>query len=216
MMQEKHERRRAHIGWKLALGTRAGRAHGFLLFWPFWERFTRSLWHIRSIPHAPHRLLEVRFTRHTGRPIDLPDGTHVDRGDPIVELHLRSQAFLEMGEQAPTWKQMQVLAQNMRALACWMQEPDFPSEPRAVFSVTLLYRGAAPRLGFTLRPRPKSIHTYLERFFMDGLLVLYNRQGSARLQQGNTYGTFPQEIWISRAELLRRYGSSRTLSPGRS
>lgn len=202
--------RKVTIGWKLAFQTRAGKARGFLRFWPLWERFTRSIWHLQPIPHAPYHLLEVRLTRHNGRAIDLPDGTHISRGDSIIELHFRNRALLEVGEQFPVWKYMHLVAQNLRALACWMQGPEFPGEPLAIYSSTLLYR-AAPRLGFTLRPCPKSVYAHLERFFMMGLLVLYHRQGGARLLQGTTYGTYPQETWMSREELLKRYGSSYSL-----
>lgn len=193
-----------HLGWNFAFQTRAGKARGFLRFWPLWERFTRSVWQLQAIPNAPYGLIEVRFTSYTGKTIDLPGATRIHKGDPIIELHFRNQAFLEIEGHVSAWKYLLLIAQNLKALATWMQEPDFPGDPCAIYGKTLLYRGA-PRLGFVLRQRPKNIYTFLDRLFMIGLLVLYHRQGSARLHQGTTYQTYAQEAWISRQEFLKRY-----------
>ncbi len=198
--------RKVSLGWKLAFHTRAGIAQGFLRFWPIWERLTLALWHVQPLPGAPYGLLAVRLKRHTGRPIDLPDGSHIGKKDMIIELHLRNQAFLDLSTRADTWKYMRLIAQNLQALARWVEETNFPIRPRAIYGLTLLSRGAAPRMGFTLRQRPKTLQTRLDRFFMLGLLVLYHPKGRARLLQGKTYDTYPQEIWMSVDELLRRYG----------
>ena len=199
----KQTERRLNLGWKLAFQTHAGKASGFLLFWPFWEFVMHSIWHLQPVPDAPYNLLEIRLARFHGKPIDLPDGTHIGKGDPVIEIHFRNQAFLEVEENAPAWRYMQIIGQNLAALAAWIQQPDFPNDALAIYGVTLLYRGA-PRLGFTLRQPPKNIHAYFERFFMTGLLVLYHRRGGLRLLQGTTYGTYPQEAWMSRKVLLTR------------
>lgn len=204
----RRNQRRIAPGWVFALQTQAGKARGMLLFWPLWERFTRWYWHLQPVPFAPHRLLLVRCTHYNGQDFHLPDGTHIGKGDIVLELHFRNQAFLELEAQASAWAHLQLIEQNLGALARWLKESDGPGAPLAIYGVTLLFRGA-PRLGFALRKcRHKKLHASLERFFLMGLLVLYHRQGLKRLLRGTTYGTFAQEAWMSRQTLLKRYGSA--------
>jgi MFS family permease len=198
-------RRRIARGWSLAFRTRAGRARGFLRFWPVWERITLLVHPTHPIPHASANVLRTQLTRWRGRPITLPDGTQVARGDLVVELHVNNRALGDVLAHASDWRLLPLIADDLRALVGAVGTPVFPREVRAVYGFTLLSR-AAPRLGFTVRSRPHTLRAWLDRVFLMGLLPLYNPRGLDRLEQGTIYTSYPAEVWMSCDELLRRYG----------
>jgi hypothetical protein len=172
---------------------------------------TEALQPARPVPGAPHGLLRVHLTRYAGRPITLPDGTRIERGALVAELHFNNQLVSAAAQEAGPFELTRMIADDMGALARWATEPG-GAMARAVIGVTLLGR-AAPRLGFTPRERPVTLHARLERFFMQGLLAIYNPQGVSRLAVGATYAGYPVEIWMSRAALLRRYSPGLTPTP---
>jgi MFS family permease len=192
--------------WKLAFRSRSGQAYGIMLFWQFWEGLTMLVEPIKPVPHAPYGLFGVRFKRYHGRPMDLPGGVHIQNGDRVGDLHFRNRAFMAYAAHNSPWGLVQLFRQEMQAFAQWAQEPDFPKDVQAFYGVTLLAR-AVRRIGFTIYERPKTLKAWLDRGFMTGLLVLYNKKGVERLKQGTTYGSYPEEVWITREELLRRYGT---------
>jgi MFS family permease len=206
------KRQRPGRGWRLASSSRSGKARGFLRFWPVWEWITRTTKPVTPIPNAPHGLLGVHLTRYRGRPITLPDGTQITGGTWIAALHFDNYRISATARDTNPWRLTRMIMEDLAALARWAEQPGEIARAEAITGVTLLGR-AAPRLGFTLRERPRTIHARLERFFMEGLMALYNPKGADRLKQGTTYATYPVEVWMSRGELLRRYGSSLTPGP---
>jgi len=199
-------RRRPGLGWRLASGTGGGRARGFLRFWPLWERFWLTLFPVRPIPGAPHDLLHVRFTTYHGKPLTLSGGVEIRNGARICELHFNNRVLATLAAETTSWGLLRMLREDFAALARWSRRPDFPDGIQALFGYTLLNE-AAPRLGFTLRERSHTLVTWLDRFFMTGLLALYHPRGQARLEEGATYGAYPAEVWMSIDDLRRRYDS---------
>lgn len=210
-------------GWRLGGRTGAGQAYGALRFWPFWERVMLRLFPTTAIPNAPYGLLDVRITRYHKRSLELPDGTTIHRGDWVGEFHFHNVTLARLAAQATPWELVRMVEGDLGALAVWVEQDraalaNAPAQRRrarqapsigalpALHGVTLLGR-AAPRLGFVVRDRPHTLGAWSDRIFMTGLLALYHPHGVQRLTQGTTRGSYPQEVWLTRGELMRRYRS---------
>jgi hypothetical protein len=194
--------------WKvIAHGTEPGNPHGLLLAWPRWEHFAHSMWPTRQIPGTHHDILRVRFVPYRGESLALPDATEIRPGMIVGELHCNNQAILDLvgrGRGNP----YRAAREDLRCLARWIARPGFDLNVQAFFGVTLIAKAAA-RLGFSVRARPPTLRRRLERMFMTGLLVLYTLDGLSRIERGTTVRSYPQEVWLSRRELLHRYGKHR-------
>ncbi len=199
--------RRLRLGWRLAFRTGNGRARGFLRFWPFWERVTQLVNRQVAIPGPTYGLFKVEFAHFRGRSITLPDGTLVQSGARVAELHIQNKVLPDLASRRGAFELARMMAGDLTALAEWTERDDFPERVTAIYGFTILGR-AARRFGFTVRERPHTVRSRLDRFFLTGLLALYNPDGVERLRQGTTYGSYPVEVWMSRGELRRRYGSA--------
>lgn len=187
--------------WRLCAGSQAGRARGPLRVWPLWERLARRIWLTSPVPAAPHGIFALHLTHYRGAPFPLPDGTVVRGGDPVAELHINSAVVTPLAIPR-VWGVLPAARKDLSALAAYAI---LSTDLKAFYAVTLLAAGAS-RLGFTRRERPVTLRAHLERFFLMGLLALYSPDGLARLSRGKTHNSYPEEVWISRDELIRRYG----------
>jgi hypothetical protein len=189
--------------WRLCAGSRAGRARGPLRVWPVWERLARRIWLTSPIPGAPHNIFALHLTQYHGLAFPLPDGTDIRNGDRVAELHINSAIVARLGI-PHAWRILPAAREDLRALVAYVMRSTDMDDVKAFYAVTLLAAGAS-RLGFTRRQRPVNLRARLDRFFLMGLLGLYSPDGLARLTRGQTHDAYPEEIWISRDELMRRY-----------
>jgi hypothetical protein len=165
------------------------------------ERIDRRRRGIR--PLRDDGILGVEVRRHRGRAVWLPDGTRIEPGTRIVDLHLDNTRIA--GVWAAGWRVTFETAQrDLRACAAWLATIPPPDRPVAVRSGGLLTAGAA-RLGFTVGPRRGGFMGALESWYLRGLLARWSRAGRARLDAGRR-PLRTRVAWLSTAALSARYG----------
>jgi hypothetical protein len=191
--------------WRLlAAGSGGGRANRLLHIWAWYERLDALLFPTQPIPEADAGFARVTFTHHTGAPFTLPDGTHVQPGTRLCRLHLSSTSLRNLAHQN-IWLLPPIMRADLRALAEAVERDELPSFEAMYGRTVLAHLG--PRFGFIVRPRRHTLKTFLDRVYLQGLLILYSQCGVVRLFKGRTGREWPDETWMSRSELLRLYGS---------
>jgi YkoP domain len=197
--------RTARMMWRLvAHGVQPGEPHGLLVAWLRWEQFAHYIWPISDVPRSPNHAFGMRIIPYRGDPVVLGDGTRVEPGVAICELHCNNAVVLGIAR-AGKINPYRAAREDLQSLARWIAEAKEAREVRAIYGFTLL-GSAAGRLGFAVKRCSPSVRQRFERMFMTGLLVIYSRQGLSRIGQGSTVNSYPCEVWMSRRELVARYG----------
>jgi hypothetical protein len=147
------------------------------------------------------------------------DGQTIQRGEPIIEIHLWNERIPPMPADGPdlAWAvQMQrLLVGSFRMLARQVQSDPQLAGARAIVGMTSML---APRdrpgglrlmehLGFTVLPYHNPLGRFgefWENFYTWWIMWTYNQ---ASLRHRRLFRLVRAEVWMTMAELLSRYGT---------
>lgn len=166
------------------------------------ERWFDRRYGIRPIGEGGY-IFRLGLIRHRGRRVTLDDGTTIEPGDLVGELHLDNRRAAELHNEGKGG--IRLRREVMRVLPVLAR--DLVSRPeyrglKAVCGASLLWEGGA-RVGFENRPLPAFTRwwlTWWERF----LMARFHPRGRQRLAEGDR--TKLRQVWMSRRVLLERYG----------
>lgn len=146
--------------------------------------------------------LRVNFHSFRGNTFTFPDGTRINRGQRVAEIHLDN--HLVSHTALDIWRLIEKTRAELHFLAGQMRAGEIKGDIKAVRGVTVHHVGAK-RLGFLSRELPPGAFSRLVRMFLKGLLVTYHPLGKKRLNEGRA-PLEVREIWMSSQELVRRFG----------
>lgn len=170
-------------------------------------------WYLNSKPLRQDRIttIDVRLRRRRGGPVKLDDGSVVNPGDLILEIHINNGWFLRNKDimHLPGkigWEFLSAFSEDLKYLAKQLNDEIFAPEIKAIHGRTLLRQDQGnQRLGFTIVDLPDSWWRHLSLFYLKGLRQAYYPE-RARRSLAKVKPLFKKEIWMSRKKLLQRYG----------
>ena len=170
------------------------------------ERIDRTIRRIR--PVGPDALLGLERHRHRGDAFTLADGTRVRPGDPAWIIHFDNGRLRRLvpkpgGPLTDAWSAARRDMVRISVAHAAMAPGD---RPIAYTGISIL-APLAHRGGFELRPRRRTAWVRLEDWYLRSVLARWAAGGRARLGRGHR-PLVTAEVWMSGAELMRRYGSS--------
>lgn len=168
--------------------------------WVAWiNRWFERRFDLREIGEGDY-LFKLQLVRHRGPRFVFRDGTVVNPGDLVAELHMDNDRTARVhGEGRPGLKFRREVFRMLAPLARDLRERPEYRDIRAICGASLFW-AEAERAGFETRPLPALTRwwlTWWERF----LLARYHPGGRDRLREGRR--TELRQAWLTRSTLER-------------
>ena len=143
----------------------------------------------------------IAFRRYVGTPLDLPDGTRIQRGDRLCEIHFWNRRIAERQASTAgtaTWGVIRDFRADLGTLAGAVASGAL-GEVRAIYAASPLAPAAA-HFGFFVRQLPAGWRRSLLTVWQTGLRRAF------RPKALHTEISAPTaELWMSATQLVRRY-----------
>lgn len=147
--------------------------------WLLWERAFHLLFRLKEVDSGNPPAFHYRVTKYGGESVSFEDGSKVEKGDRIAEIHFdnRMLSSLAATSKSPLATGIRILREVERALPRLAKQlkadPDAVGV-KAVYGVTMIHRGA-DRLGFHVYKLKEGLFARSTRFYLRMLLkVLTN------------------------------------------
>ncbi len=167
----------------------------------WFDRWYEQKYDIRPVGGGGY-IFRFGLIHYRGERVVLDDGTAIDPGDVVGELHLDNRRAVELHREGKSGIRFRrEVLRSLPALAHdLVARPDCQAV-KAVCGASLFWEGAA-RIGFENRPLPPFTRWWLT-WWVRFLLARFHPAGRQRLAEGNR--TELRQVWMSRRMLLERY-----------
>lgn len=170
--------------------ARAPRAANYTVMqkiWLLWEKLAGWGMKLGCDYVLEFGICKVMVKRHTGEAIDCEDGTRIEPGDRIGELHLDNRQMLELartlGPDRAALQTARLARASLKRIDEAMETRPELIEVKALVGVTLLHRGLIHGLGFECKPLPSKGFERTSTVYLQTLLRFMHPEGANRVSR---------------------------------
>ncbi len=163
-------------------------------------RFDRAH-HSVALTQRPRGLFRISRRPYAGPLLTLPDGSQFVEGAPAAELHIYSKRLVALAELSALTG-LRGVQNSLHDVAQALEErPEF-RDVQLIYALTI-FAGVLGPMGFRSQALPDARQARVMAVFFNLLRVLYGAKNTDSQQ------LLPAVIWMSRSELLARYGAQK-------
>lgn len=178
--------------------------------WMAWEGAIGKYMEWRSAGSYRFGICKVLLKKHHGRAIVCEDGTRIERGDWVGELHLDNATVLSLTSSAASSSAALATARlardAVRQIYFSMETHPELRKIKALVGITLLHRGLVHGLGFEHQRLPSRMEERFCALYLRLLLRFMHPDGGRRVR-GQGEKLVPMRLVHSRESLRRRFGA---------
>ena len=154
-----------------------------------------------ALTQRPRGLFRISRRPYAGPPLTLPDGSQFRAGAPAAELHIYSKRLVALAELSALTGLRGVQNSLYDVAQALEDRPEF-QDVQLVYALTI-FAGVLGPMGFRSQPLPDVRQARVMAVFFNLLRVLYGAKNT------DSQVLMPAVIWMSRRDLLARYGAGR-------
>ncbi len=155
--------------------------------WMVWEKAIARLMEASSECSLEAGMCKMLVKKHKGAAIICEDGTRIERGDRIGELHLNNRMVLELtadhGANRAALRTARLARASLKEIASALERKPELAGVKALVGVTLLHRGLTHGLGFEQRALPSKAYEMATTLYLKLLLRFLHPEGLGRSER---------------------------------
>lgn len=175
--------------------------------WLLWEKAFHVLFRLETVsPNDP--MLHFRARPYQGKTVVMDDGSRLEKGDQVLELHFDNKKLFHIGSRSRS--EMQLAIQMIRAVQkdlptlanMVIERPEY-KDVKGLYGVTMISRGPE-QFGFHVQDLPSGLFASSTRIYLKILLSVIHPKGQSRLKQGSQM-LEPKLLMMPVDVLIERY-----------